>query len=66
MLALSRAAIQWAVLALGAAPSSQLLFTLGRTTNANIVEYSARLDPDGLLMRQSPFDVSWQIGRAHV
>jgi hypothetical protein len=61
VLALSRAAIQWAVLALGAAPSSQLLFTLGRTTNANVVEYSARLDGDGLLARQSPFDVSWRM-----
>jgi len=61
VLALSRAAIQWAVLAFGAAPSAQLLFTLGRTTNANIVEYSARLDPDGLLARQGPFDVSWRM-----
>ena len=61
MLALSRVAIQWALLAFAAAPSSQLLFTLGRTTNANIVEYSARLDPNGLLVGQSPFDVSWRM-----
>ena len=60
MLALSRAAIHWAILAL-AAPSSQLLFTLGRTTNANVVEYSARLDPDGLLTRDRPFDVEWRM-----
>jgi len=46
---------------LGAAPSSQLLFTLGRTTNANVVEYSARLDPDGRVTRANPFDVSWRM-----
>ena len=61
MLALPRVAIQWAVLALAGAPSSQLLFTLGRTTNANVVEYSARLDPDGWLARSRPFDVSWRM-----
>jgi hypothetical protein len=61
VLELACAATQWAVLALGAAPSSQLLFSLGRTTNANIVEYSARLDPDGSMAHGSPFDVSWRM-----
>jgi hypothetical protein len=61
VLALPRVAIQWAVLALGAVPSPQLLFTLGRSTNANVVEYSARPDASGRLAGARPFDVRWRM-----
>jgi hypothetical protein len=61
VLALARVAIQWAALALGVVPSSQLLFTLGRSTNANVVEYSARFDAGGRLAPGHPFEVRWRM-----
>lgn len=59
---MSRGAIGTLILALGAAPgevSWQPLFQLIRNKNANVVEYGARIAPDGLLDSDRPVDAVW-------
>ena len=48
-------------LAVTAAPDKivQPLFTLGRSKNANVVEYAARVDADGRLDQAKPFEAYW-------
>jgi len=46
-------------LALAAGPALQPMFELGRSKNANIVVYSARVLPDGSLDPQAPVDAHW-------
>jgi hypothetical protein len=48
-------------LAVAATPDKIVLplFTLGRSKNANVVEYAARVDADGRLDESRPFEAYW-------
>lgn len=47
-------------IALTASPAVNVpLFELGRNKNANVVEYDARVGPDGLLDEAKPFEAHW-------
>jgi hypothetical protein len=49
------------LIAMNASPgvASQPLFELGRSKNANVVEYAARVLPNGLLEDSKPFEAHW-------
>lgn len=57
---LLRAALASLLVAAAPAAAQEVpLFELGRSLNANVVEYAARVGPDGRLRGRTPIDVYW-------